>query len=133
MRTALILVISLILLGCTTMEQANGRISAWQNSSLDNLVQAWGLPTKEQTIGSRKFYVWTSHDASNSPAIGISLGTGGRHGGISLATLFGGGHEEDYCSRVVEVDKQEAIIGIQWNGDPSLCYKATPELITTTN
>lgn len=129
MKYILIIILALTLTACVTMQQADARVQAWQETTLDTLIKAWGLPDKEQTIASRKFYVWNSLDDSTSPTVGISLGTGGRHGGISLGTLLGGDSEQNYCSRVVEVDANDNIIGIQWNGEPSLCYEVTPELM----
>ena len=119
----------LTLTACVSMQEADNRVLAWQTTNLDTLIQAWGLPDKEQVIASRKFYVWNSLDNSTGPTIGVSVGTGGRRGGISLGTLLGGDSEQNYCSRVVEVDANDNIVGIQWNGDPALCYEVTPELI----
>lgn len=129
MKHLLMLVLLALLTGCVTMQEADARVQAWNKTELNTLIKAWGLPDKEQVIGQRKFYVWNSLDNSNNPTIGISLGTGGRRGGISLGTILGGDAEQNYCSRVVEVDANENIIGIQWNGEPSLCYEVTPELM----
>jgi len=127
MKKILFVLTALMLSGCVTMEQANERITAWDNVTLVDLITAWGLPGKEQVIADRKFYVWNNKDNSNSPAIGISAGSFGGRGGISIGTLFGGGSEENFCSRVVEVDESEQIKTIQWTGNPKLCFDLTPK------
>lgn len=123
-----VLIICLLLLGgCVTTQQAEQRISAWDNVTLSDLINSWGIPTKEQLIAERKFYIWNDKDNQNIPAIALSAGRFGGRGGISISTLFGGRYEENFCSRVVEVDSDENVITIQWTGDPGLCYELTPK------
>jgi len=129
MKKLLLILTVLFLNGCVTTKQVDERISAWDNVTLTDLINAWGVPSKEQVIADRKFYIWNSKGTSNSPAIGISAGSFGGRGGISLSTLFGGGREENFCSRVVEVDADERVKNIQWTGKPSLCFDMIPERI----
>ncbi|MCP4273046.1 MAG: hypothetical protein GY781_13980 [Gammaproteobacteria bacterium] len=129
MKKTLFILTVFIISGCVTTEQANQRISAWDNVTLTDLINAWGVPTKEQEIAERKFYIWNSQGTSNTPAIGISAGSFGGRGGISIGTLFGGSTEENFCSRVVEVDSDEKVNNIQWTGKPGLCFDMTPERV----
>jgi len=122
-----ILMLTFLLAGCVSMKQAEQRISAWDNVTLTDLINAWGIPSKEQEIANRKFYIWNDKNNSNTPTIGISAGSFGGRGGISISTLFGGGEEENFCSRVVEVDLEQKVKAIQWTGDPTLCYELTPQ------
>jgi len=127
MKKLFFLITLTILSGCVTSQQAEQRINAWDNVNLTDLINAWGVPSKEQEIAGRKFYIWNAKDNSSSPAISVSAGSFGGRGGISISTLFGGGAEENFCSRVVEVDVQQQVITIQWTGEPKLCYELTPE------
>ncbi len=127
MKKILFILTIILLSGCVSKKQVDQKISAWDNVTLTDLISAWGLPGKEQVIAGRKFYVWNNKDNSNSPAIGISAGSFGGRGGISIGTLFGGGSEENFCSRVVEVGDNDQIIDIQWTGNPKLCLEMTPE------
>jgi len=127
MKKLILLTTLLVIGGCVTSQQANERINAWDSVTLNDLITAWGLPTKTQVISERKFYIWNNKDTSASPAIGLSAGSFGRRGGISIGTLFGGGSEEDFCSRVVEVDAGEQIKSIKWSGNPELCFELTPK------
>lgn len=129
MRTAsiIVLVTSLLLSGCATKSQVDARIQPWQTASLDQIIAAWGLPTREQMVGQRRFLIWNNQKTSADVDVGIRVGSFGRHGGISVGTLLFGGGEENICSRVVEVNDKEQVIGIQWNGDPGVCLNVTPE------
>ena len=127
MRLMIIAISIAMLAGCVTTQQANERIYAWKDVTLDDLITAWGVPKREQEIAGRKFYVWSDKDTSTSPAISVSTGSYGSRGGISIGTLFGGGSEDDFCSRVAEVDEVGKVKNIQWSGDASLCYDLTPE------
>ena len=120
------LLFSSVLMGCISTSQVNERLSAWENVNLSDLINSWGVPTKQQEIAGRKFYVWNNKANSSSPTLGVSVGSHGGHGGISISSLFGGDTEENICSRVVEVDMEDNILSINWTGKPSLCYELTP-------
>ena len=123
------LLMSGLLTGCITTSQVNERVSAWEDVTLSDLINSWGVPTKQQEITGRLFYVWNNKDNSSSPTFGVSVGSHGGHGGISISSLFGGDTEENICSRVVEVDIEDKILSINWTGKPSLCYELTPQKI----
>lgn len=127
MRMNVILCLLFILSGCVTIEQVDQRVSAWNNVTLTDLINSWGVPTKDQSIAGRKFYSWNNKANSSNPTIGLSFGSRGGHSGVSVSTLFGGDMEENMCSRVVEVDENEQVKSIQWSGEPELCFEVTPE------
>jgi len=129
MKKVLFIFTVFMISGCVTTKQVDERINAWDDVTLTDLINAWGVPTKEQLIADRKFYIWNSKGTSNSPAIGISAGSFGGRGIISIGTIFGGSTEENFCSRVVEVDADEKVKNIQWTGKPSLCFDMIPERI----
>jgi hypothetical protein len=103
------------------------RISPWKTSQLSALLDSWGPPTRQQQVAGRNYLIWNNTETSSSPNVGISIGIGGSRGGISLNQLFAGSDEENFCSRVVEINDADQIIGIQWSGKPSVCFDVTPE------
>lgn len=120
--------IALLLSGCVTTQQVDERISPWQTAKLQQLLDAWGVPTREQKVANRHYLIWNDYQQDSGVDVGISVGGSiGRNAGISLSTLFGGTEEDNVCSRVVEIDEQQNILGIQWNGEPSTCFDVTPE------
>ena len=129
MKKLIIACLILPLMGCVSMQQTNQRINAWQNVTLTDLINSWGVPTKEQVIAKKKFYIWNNTSSGSSPAIGLSAGSFGGRGGISISTIFGGNRDENFCSRVVEVDADNNVTSVKWNGRPKLCYDLTPERI----
>ena len=102
-------------------------MTPWRTATLQQIIDAWGVPTKEQKVANRHFLIWNDYEVDSGVDVGFSVGgTIGRNAAISLSTLFGGTAEEDVCSRVVEIDENENILGIQWNGAPSTCFNVTP-------
>ena len=126
-KNTLLLGLTVILSGCVTMKQVDERIAPWRTATVQQLIDAWGVPTKEQKVASRHYLIWNNYEVDSGVDVGISVGgTIGRNAAINLSTLFGGSAEEDVCSRVVEIDAEENILGIQWNGAPSTCFDVTP-------
>ena len=114
--------------GCVTSQQVDDRITPWRGASLQQLLDAWGVPTREQKVANRHYLIWNNYQEDSGVDVGISVGGSiGRNAGISLSTLLGGNAEDNVCSRVVEIDEQQNILGIQWNGEPSTCFDVTPE------
>ena len=118
-----------VLTGCISTSQVNEHLGAWENVNIADLISSWGIPTKQQEIAGRKFYVWNNKENSSLPTFGVSVGSHGGNSGISINSLFGGDTEENICSRVVEVDMADKILSINWTGKPSLCYELTPQKI----
>ena len=126
MNKLLIILLFISVSGCISPRLVTERIDTWDSVTIDELFNAWGVPTKEQLIANRKFYVWISKASNLSPTVGVSIGSHGRSAGINFTTLFGTSSGEDYCSRQVEVDDDNNILSITWSGDASLCYELTP-------
>ena len=126
--TVILLGLSLLLSACVTSQQVDERITPWRGASLQQILDAWGVPTREQKVGNRHYLIWNDYQQDGGVDVGISVGGAiGRNAGISLSTLLGGTAEDNVCSRVVEIDEQQNILGIQWNGEPSTCFDVTPE------
>ncbi len=132
MKKILFLMLFIPLTACVSTKQADQRILAWNNNiTLQELINAWGIPSKSRTIAERKYYIWNAQGSSSSTSVGISMGSYGGHGGISLGTILGGDVEQHICSRVAEVDAEENVVSVQWTGDAKLCYDLTPERLNT--
>ena len=130
MKTASVIIVgvTLLLSGCVTSQQVDDRITPWRGASLQQLLDAWGVPTREQKVANRHYLIWNNYQEDSGVDVGISVGGSiGRNAGISLSTLLGGNAEDSVCSRVVEIDEQQNILGIQWNGEPSTCFDVIPE------
>ena len=126
-RLVLLLLVTLTIAGCVTTAKMDERMTPWREASLQQIIDAWGVPTKEQKVGDRHFLIWNNISKDSGVDIGISLGGAiGRNAGISISTLLGGSAEENVCSRVVEIDAEQKILGITWNGEPSTCFDVTP-------
>ncbi len=123
--------ICVLLPACVTTQQVEERITPWRKANLEQLIQAWGIPTKEQKVADRHYLIWNDYEQESGVDVGISVGGAiGRNAGLSISTLLGGNAEENVCSRVVEIDAEQNILGIQWNGAPSVCFDVTPSRVS---
>jgi len=122
---------SILLTSCVSVKQADDRILAWNSAeTLQEIIDAWGIPNKSKVIAEHKYYIWNARAESRSPTMGVSVGSFGGHGGISIGTILGGDAEQNICSRVVEVDADNNVKSVQWTGDAKLCRDLTPEKLT---
>ena len=134
MHRLVTIILSLLLLGgCVTSQQMTEKMTPWKSSQLTQFLDSWGPPTRQQTVAGRNYLIWNNTETSSSPDFGISIGIGGSRGGISINQLFAGSEEENFCSRVVEIDAAEQILGIHWSGKPSVCFDVTPNHPTDLN
>lgn len=113
--------------GCVSAVKMDERMQPWQTASLKQILDAWGPPTREQTVGERIFLIWNDESHDSGVNIGISVGGAiGRNAGIGVSTLIPGSNEQSVCSRVVEIDSEQTVYSVKWNGEPSTCFDVTP-------
>ena len=82
-----------------TKSTMNKIMDSWQNYHVNDVIDIWGYPTSEKIIAGRKLYYWTESNFSVS---------GNQYG------VYGG---ENYCTRILEVDKNDKIIKWEWKGN----------------
>jgi len=44
--------------GCVSAVKMDERMQPWKTASLQQILDAWGPPTREQTVGERIFLIW---------------------------------------------------------------------------
>jgi hypothetical protein len=72
-------------------------MASWRGKSLNELISRWGYPDREKVIAGRHLYYWQN----------------GEHNTITTAYGY---ITELYCTRVIEVDNNDIIVGYQWEG-----------------
>ncbi len=119
---------ALILTACAGVPPAevDSQLGAWKGAHIDELIQAWGVPTGERTINDVRYAEWRSRRISSSPAISVGVGGGGNRGFGSVGTTVGGGPEENTCFRQAAYDQQGIVTRLTWNGDATTCSEAIP-------
>ena len=97
----------------TTSEEA---MRARLGQPLNTVIADWGFPTSERTIAGRNLVVWEETEVTYDgvPQIGI----GGDIGNASVtATIPLGEPRELSCNRVLQINRQEIVIGASLEGN----------------
>lgn len=92
-------------------------MSSWQGAHLDDVISEWGYPDREANIAGKHLYYWHYTKSAYIPA--QTSGTVNRFGNSSYinAQTTGGHSIEGNCTRILEVDKSNIVIGWQWEGN----------------
>ena len=124
-----ILCLSLTACSSIPINQVNDRLQAWKNTTIEQVIKYWGVPTKKQEIGGSFYAEWLNKESSpGNTAISIGSGSHSRHSSIGFGlTLFDLGGTDDVCSRIVTYDKNGAVIDVSWKGTQNYCYEITPD------
>ncbi len=127
----LLILMSLFLSACSSIpqNQVDERLLAWKNTSIDEIIKYWGLPTKQNKINGRYYAEWVNQqrDQGNTS---VSIGTGHLSSRSSVGfgvTLFDLGGSNDVCSRSVEYNEVGLVLEINWNGNQDYCFSLTPD------
>ncbi|NVK22105.1 MAG: hypothetical protein HWD86_06275 [Kangiellaceae bacterium] len=118
-----------ILIACASIQpnEVDSKLVAWQGSSIDTLIQTWGLPTLERDINGTKYAEWNTREIKRRPAVNIGIGGFGSHIFGSIGTTIFGGNKESHCTVQVGYNVEGRVISTNWNGDPDACDAAIPE------
>lgn len=108
----------------------DGIMGSWKGASIDQVITQWGYPDAEKNVAGRKLYVW-SRDAQlimpttvNTTGYATNIGNQTYYNGIS--NISGGGVSNWNCTRILEVDASEVVVGGQWSGNNCPFMEAGP-------
>ena len=76
----------------------NRIMDSWIGEHIDSVINIWGYPSSEKTIAGHSLYIWDNGTALTENAWGTAL------------------LEQQSCSRIFEVDKNNIIVKWQWKG-----------------
>ena len=103
MKKVLLIVLSLFLFQTSTFaigvkSTMNKVMDSWNGEHIDSVIDNWGYPSNEKTVAGRNLYIWDN---------GTAL-TENKWGTVLL--------EQQSCTRIFEVDKNNTIVKWQWKG-----------------
>lgn len=92
-------------------------MSSWRGATLDEVITQWGYPTSQQNIAGRQLYYWSYDKSTFTPA--VTTGTVNTVGNTTYlnTTTTGGGYSTWNCTRILETDKRNIVVGGQWSGN----------------
>lgn len=96
------------------MEQA---LNSWVGYSINNLIDSWGYPSDERTIGNRHLYYFNSSRNQYVPQSSNTYGNVWGNTYNATTTTYGGYTQTLVCNKTIEVDDDNIIISWQWQGN----------------
>jgi hypothetical protein len=117
-RSLTIVAVAALVAGCGTTALMNGIIASWMGSPISDVVQSWGLPNQEVSIGGRKYYVWNYTKSGFIPQTSTTTGVMTNSGVLTGQTTTSGGFAiSGNCDRLLEVDVNDIVVGGSWRGN----------------
>ncbi len=115
--------------GCASIKPAeiDTKLSQWQGSNIDTVIQTWGVPTADREINGKKYAEWNTREIQNRPSFNIGVGGFGGNFFGSIGTTLFGGKKDVYCTVQIGYNDQGTVTQSNWTGDPDACDSAIPE------
>lgn len=115
--------------GCASIKPAevDTKLSAWQGSNIDTVIQTWGVPSADREINGKQYAEWNTREIKNRPSFNIGVGGFGGNFFGSIGTTLFGGKKDVYCTVQVGYNKQGIVTQTNWSGDPDACNSAIPD------
>lgn len=113
----LLFFIMLIFTGCSTKEFMNAVMESWVGYSLDDVIRQWGYPTDEKNIAGKRLVYWSNSRSVFIPQTSNSTVNLYGNNAYINSTSYGGGYQNYYCNRILEIDKNNKVAGWQWDGN----------------
>lgn len=100
--------------GAGTMD---GIMQSWQGTRLDAVIAQWGYPHEQRDIAGRRLYLWHRNTTLTTPV--TSNTTVNVIGNTAYTTThsYGGTTSNWNCTRILEVNRSEFVVGWQWQGN----------------
>ena len=93
-------------------------IDSWIGYPLDSVIKKWGYPEYEKNIAGKKLYVWETYDYDTDVVEGTGMTiTSTDSKGRETSFTSGGQLKVEFCRKILEVDKNNTIVGGQWEGN----------------
>src|SRR5579884_1996351 len=110
------------LLGCASAPFMDQVMASWRGASLSDVIAQWGYPDQEQTVGGHHLFRWFTSKQFSTPAVASTTIIGN----TAFTDVSGGGTITGTCTRTLEVDAANTVIGGQWQGN-NCPFSAWPE------
>jgi hypothetical protein len=111
---------NLMLAACGSQTMTREDMQSWDGKSFKALVEAWGVPDRQQTFEGKRYYFWTYRGTQGSVSVpdvegaAPSLGKGsGYHTESTRA----------YCDRTVQVSNDGIVEHVTWDGNACSRYR----------
>ncbi len=119
MKKLIILCILMIPLSAVAWESFMDKcIASWIGYPLDSVIKKWGYPEYEKNIAGKKLYVWETYDYDTEVVEGTGMTISTKDSkGRETSFTSGGQLKVEFCRKILEVDKNNTVVGGQWEGN----------------
>jgi len=108
----------------------DGIMSSWKGASVDEAISQWGYPDAEREVAGRTLLIWSRDIQLSTPGSAITSGTAttiGNTGYYTGQTTYSGGGVSNWnCTRILEINEANRIIGVDWRGNNCPFMEAGP-------
>lgn len=104
-----------LLAGCGSTEAMDHAMATWKGAPLEEVVDRWGYPDEDKVVAGHRLIVWHRESTRYRPTTEFT--TGYVRGAPVPVTVRYWERVRSSCSRMVEIDRAERVIGWQWKGD----------------
>lgn len=105
-------------------------MGSWVGSDIDEVIQRWGYPDGEKVIAGKTLLVWSDDQQLFLPSTSTTIGNASLVGNQVFSdvqtTSYGGGVTNWNCTRIVEVDQRNIVVGASWKGNNCPFLEAGP-------
>ena len=99
-KSFLLVLLLSVAAGCTNRHMTSA-IDSWKDQPIKDVISAWGQPSEELRVSGKHLYIWNNFD-------GILIPSDKTRPPILPET--------EYCTRLLEVDKNDIVISGNWDG-----------------
>jgi len=120
MRRWLLVMVFLVMAGCTSFSVLEQEFPKFKGKPVSNLVDRWGYPNAEQSIMGRKVYIWSTSGSYPSTTPTITTGYVGSVPVTITNTTLASTNQS--CTVRVFVDAQDIVTAGDYDGNNGACF-----------
>lgn len=119
------------LVGCSGGDGVmDGIMRSWVGASSDEAIAQWGYPDGERSVAGRRLLFWTRDVQLYTPPTANTYGNVSVYGNTGYynqtTTYSGGGVSNWNCTRILEINQKNIIVGTDWKGNNCPFLEAGP-------
>jgi hypothetical protein len=118
---ALAFFLALALPACGSPKMTREDMESWDGKSFRQLVEAWGVPDRQQTFEGKRYYFWTFQGTQGS-----SVSVPDVEGSSRALGKGTGYHTEStraFCDRTAQVNDSGVVEHVTWDGNSCQRYR----------
>lgn len=114
MKFIVIFLSVILLISCANTKKI---MNSWKGKNLDELFTAWGYPDEEKEIAGKTLYYWHDENVMTMPASSQTFSNFNNNQIFTKTYVDSGGTYPRKCSRIIEADENNIIVGWTLRGN----------------